>query len=144
MIKAFAICLALAALEPTVAQTHRFQTCMAVGMVAEREGVDPSLAVALAWHESSMLTSLVSRAGAVGPLQVVPRWGCPGGQKDGCDLIGAGVRMLKMWQRHTRGDDRMAVAHYNGGRKPGKSSVRWARWVIITRDKLQRSYVNED
>lgn len=130
----FGICLALAHLEPSVAEPDRFQTCLAVGLTASGEGVDPSLAIALAWHESSMLW-VTSRAGAVGPLQVIPRWGCP--KVGPCDLIRGGLYILKAHLR--RRSTLASIAHYNAGRSPGRRAWRWARHVVRLHKQLTRT-----
>ena len=89
---------------PTYQQ--RFDVCVEVGRVADDLDLPVTLAVAVAQEESAF-TWPVSKVGAMGPLQIIPRYHCPGvdgvtapsarkGQRAGCDLVDAGVKAL-LW-----------------------------------------------
>lgn len=106
--------------------------CLEVASVAERYKAPVELAVALAWHESRFDGSAVSREGAVGVLQVLPRYWCP----DGCYLPEAGVLALKRWLLGAR-DEAHGVARYNGGWRPPERSERYARAVVALADELR-------
>lgn len=72
----------------------RAEVCVDVASEALHQGVDPVLAVAVAWRESAWTRGAVSKAGAVGPMQVIPRFWC---KSKPCDYIEAGVRALKYY-----------------------------------------------
>jgi len=101
---------------------ERFGTCLRVGIEAHAQGVDVPLALAVAWRESRFDAGAVSSVGAVGPMQVVPRWWCPGGRRDGCDLVTAGVGALRALT--SRYGVRAGLARYNGGNRPSRAA--WA------------------
>ena len=90
---------------------------------AARHGVDPALARAVAWQESGFSQSAVSRAGAVGVMQLLPgtaRWFGPavlGRRIDPHDLrdnIDGGVAYLA-WLQRQAGDTSGALAAYYQG-----------------------------
>lgn len=115
---------ALDALEHA-ADLPRAHACAQVTFQALRQGVSVPLAVRLAYTESKLDSSVVSRAGAVGVLQVIPRYWCP----SGCDRVEAGVRALRTYlHKHRR--PVAAIAHYNGGNTPPPRSWRYARHVV--------------
>jgi soluble lytic murein transglycosylase-like protein len=112
-----------------------WSTCVEVSSAATLDDVPPDLAVSLAWHESAFRRDMVSRAGAAGPMQVIPRWACPRGQADGCDLVRAGTRTLaRLVRRH--GPER-AVCHYNAGNVCGRRAARYARAVVRGAERLR-------
>ena len=55
----------------------RFGTCVAIVEEAEGMNVPPALAVSVAMSESKLNPEAVSSAGALGPLQVIPRYNKP-------------------------------------------------------------------
>lgn len=105
----------------TISDTTRIDTCQAVSDEATAQGVDPRLAVAIAWAESRWFPDVINkRSGARGPMQILPRYWCP--SADGvwriheygvreCDFIEGGVRALKYYVDH-RKSLRSAVASY--------------------------------
>ena len=74
---------------------------------ARRYGVDPSLALAVAYHESGFQQGVVSGVGAVGVMQVLPRTaralsaeiGRELDLQDPADNVTAGVLLLRQLQR---------------------------------------------
>jgi soluble lytic murein transglycosylase-like protein len=92
-----------------------------VARTARRHGVDPQLALAVAWQESGWQMHLTSHAGAVGAMQVIPstgRWmsslvGRRLNLRDLRDNATAGVVYLKLLLRQAR--YRRAVAGYYQG-----------------------------
>lgn len=87
-------------------------------------GVDPALVKAMAWQESGWKQQLVSRAGAVGVMQVLPETGtfvgkhllgAPIDVKKVDDNIRAGVRFLAYLLELTGGDEKLAVGGYFQG-----------------------------
>lgn len=90
---------------------------------AARHGVDPALVRAIAWQESGWNQSVVSEAGAVGVMQLMPgtaRWlgrdvlGRPLDRHSLGDNIDGGVAFLAWLTRQT-GDTPTAVAAYYQG-----------------------------
>ena len=114
-----------------------YDVCQMVVVEAEFQEVDPALALALAFHESGLRRYVVSKAGAVGPMQVLPRYwpkNCPITTRG---QVQAGVTILRQLVRRSRGDEVLAVAMYNAGNKPGKRAQRWARSVLKLTRKLR-------
>lgn len=89
---------------------------------AKQHGVPPRLALAVAWHESGWRQPLVSSAGAIGVMQVLPstgEWmrpyaGRPLQLHDTRDNVLAGVLTLKVLRASTRSDRRAIAAYYQG------------------------------
>ena len=93
-----------------------------------------TVAVALAYTESRYSTRAVSRAGALGPLQVLPQWHCPGRKAKGCDLVEAGVKALARYGRlyaHKPGGWHTALCHWNAGNRCTKRGRWFARRVML-------------
>lgn len=106
----------------------RAVACADVTYEAMRAGVDVQLAVSVAYHESRIDYRAQSSQGAVGPMQVVPRWWCPDGKADGCDLVRAGVGALASYT--TRYGVRDGLARYNAGNSPGPRARAYASKVM--------------
>ncbi len=100
----------------------RSQTKALVVATARRYGVDPTLALAVAYLESGWNQRAVSPANAVGIMQVIPA----GGQwasdlvgrrldlLDAHDNVTAGVVMLRTLERSTKNTDQAIAAYYQG------------------------------
>jgi LysM repeat protein len=90
---------------------------------AARQGVDPALALAVASVESDFDPAAVSRTGAVGIMQLMPRtaaWlsrrlGRPVDRADPGDNIAGGVAFLRYLLAATAGDVTFAAASYYQG-----------------------------
>jgi soluble lytic murein transglycosylase-like protein len=96
------------------------ETCHRVEKSAQAYGVRPSLAVAISSAESTFRPWIVSRAGAVGAMQVKPHYHCP--KRFGVrfclssrELIDSGVRHLADLLETL--DERTALRSYNAGRR---------------------------
>ena len=113
----------------------RMETCIKVAKAADEFDIDPMLLVSVAWHESRFNNKAVSSAGAVGALQILPRWFC-GSQK--CDYIYAGAQAYSRWRKRARGNTLATLAMYNGGNKPGVRSRKYALAVMRTYKLLKR------
>lgn len=84
--------------------------CLAIASRAPAHGVRPSLASAVAWHESRFHFNAIGALGEVGPLQVRPEMHCGGSDCD--DRIGAGLRVLARYVgRH---GERDGMCRYRG------------------------------
>ena len=113
----------------------RMHTCMMIADEADLQGVDKTFALAIAWEESKFKKSAVSKAGAVGPLQVLPRYWCPNGRQRGCDLVEAGIGAIK--KLTGKYDLSKAACHYNSGNKCNRSSRAYATRVLVMRERLE-------
>ena len=91
---------------------------------AHEFGVSPALVKAIAWHESGWKQDKVSKAGAVGVMQLMPETAEFTGREllkspvDSANVeqnIKAGVRFFAYLMQLTGGDKRMAVAGYFAG-----------------------------
>ncbi len=93
-----------------------------VASTARRHGVSPSLALAVAYQESSFRQGVVSSAGAIGVMQVMPhvgrnlsrQIGRPLDLYDTRDNVTAGVLLLRQLLR-TQGPEARALAAYYQG-----------------------------
>ena len=91
---------------------------------ANRYKVPAALALAVAWQESGWRQDVVSHAGAVGVMQLMPAtadWvgdamlGAPVEIDDLRHNVRAGVRLLAHYLGHYKGDrDRVLAAYYQG------------------------------
>ena len=94
-----------------------------IQFTARKYGVDEKLAMAVAKVESNLATDVVSAAGAVGVMQLMPETAQGLGvrnSKDPRENIDGGVRYLKQLMTTFDGDMTKAVAAYNAGAKAVK------------------------
>jgi soluble lytic murein transglycosylase-like protein len=145
MIVSFQVCGGLFTqirLDPTRASTQ-IQTCYDVANIAQQEGLDPILAVAVAFTESRLIPTAESSEGAVGAMQVIPKYCCPNRKKQGCDLIKAGVNTLqRLKTRHKQWDK--TLCHYNNGNKCYPSGKGYARHVLAYQRKIAKNMGNNE
>jgi len=107
----------------------RAWTCGRVARAARAQGVSVPLALAVAWHESRLEHGARSHRGAVGPMQVVPRWWCPTRKAEGCDLVAAGVLALRTYLAQ-QGRVNEALCAYNAGNQCGARGRAYALAVL--------------
>jgi N-acetylmuramoyl-L-alanine amidase len=103
---------------------NRADVRQAVVEEAARYGVPAPFALAVAWQESGWQQGVVSRAGAVGVMQLMPAtadWvgqamlGTPVNMFDTRENVRAGVRLLAHYLARYAGDrDRVLAAYYQG------------------------------
>ncbi|MGZ4463864.1 MAG: transglycosylase SLT domain-containing protein [Nocardioides sp.] len=94
----------------------------AVARAAVRHGVDPQLALAVAWQESGWRMGVRSSAGAVGAMQVLPSTGTWMSLYEGRPLrlhrlrdnAAAGTRLLALLTDATSSTRRAVAAYYQG------------------------------
>ena len=102
---------------PSKAQVRRM-----VAATARRHGVSPSLALAVAYHESGFQQRVVSGVNAIGVMQVLPSTGRVLSQQSGRrldlldtqDNVTAGVLLLRQLVRSTGSTDRALAGYYQG------------------------------
>jgi LysM repeat protein len=93
-----------------------------VARTALRHGVDPQLALAVAWQESGWRMGLRSGAGAIGVMQVLPSTGAWMSLYEGrrlhlhrlADNATAGVRLLRVLGDETGSRRHLVGAYYQG------------------------------
>jgi len=106
----------------TRSHPSKAQVRQLVAATARRHGVDPSLAVAVAYHESGFQQRVVSGVDAIGVMQVLPSTGRALGRQQGRtfdlldvqDNITAGVLLLRQLTRSTGSDDAALAGYYQG------------------------------
>jgi soluble lytic murein transglycosylase-like protein len=89
-----------------------------VRRVAQRHGVEPSLALALVAVESAFQTRAVSPRGAQGLMQLMPRTAAHLGVSDPFEPaqnVTGGILHLRRLLDRFRGDETLALAAYNAG-----------------------------
>ncbi len=103
--------------QPSKAQARKL-----VAATARRYGVSPSLAGAVAYHESGFQQGVVSSVDAIGVMQVLPSTGRALGRQQGRtfdlltaqDNITAGVLLLRQLIRSTGSADEALAGYYQG------------------------------
>lgn len=106
--------------------------CQEVAFFAHISGIPVRLATTLAWSESRFQTDAISSAGAVGPLQIKPRFWCPGGVVEGCNLTLAGTLALR--QLTDRFGLEGGLCRYAAGNVCNDRALRYARFVLSRAD----------
>jgi soluble lytic murein transglycosylase-like protein len=94
------------------------QAELLVARAAARNGVPERLALSVARSESSFRPHAISRTGAMGLMQLMPRTAAALGVEDAFDPVqnaDAGTRYLGWLSRRYRGDRVRAIAAYNAG-----------------------------
>ena len=102
---------------------------MRVGLGATEGGLPAHISIALAYTESRFNPEARSARGAVGPLQVLPRYHCPSRSSEDCDLLAAGLSALRRY-RTKYGDWASALCHWNSGNECYRRSRLFARIVL--------------
>jgi hypothetical protein len=129
--------------------------CVDVAKAAAEAGFNPVLVVATAHEESKLREDLVSKVGAIGPLQIIPSYWCPNKNAKGCDLIDAGIHALyEKWNhctlynskneciRRSRRSWIEALCHYNGGNICYERGRKYARRILRKKRKIEQ-YLSE-
>lgn len=100
-------------------------------------GVSPALVEAVAWQESRFRPGLISRAGAIGEMQLMPATARALGVNpyDTAQNYQGGSRYLAQLMRRYRGDLVLSLAAYNAG--PGAVD----RWHGVPPYRETRAYV---
>ena len=106
----------------TQRQPSKSQARALVYRTARKHGVDPSLALAVAYHESGFQQRVVSPVDAIGVMQVLPSTGRALSRQYGRDLnllkasdnVTAGVLLLQQLVRMTGSADKALAGYYQG------------------------------
>jgi soluble lytic murein transglycosylase-like protein len=109
---------------------RRVETCVAVHDKAAERGLDPIIAVSVAYQETGHRGWLVGKANERGAMQVIPRYSSKECKRDlkRCDWIAEGITILKRWiaQKKSLGK---ALAHYNAGNKLNRRARAYSRKI---------------
>jgi hypothetical protein len=116
--------------------------------VAERYEVDPALVKAIIMAESSYNPNAVSRKGARGLMQLMPRTARALGVEDSFDPednIDAGVRYFKQLLDRFNGNVKLAVAAYNAGSRKvqkyhGVPPFKYTRYYVAKVIEYHQTY----
>ena len=109
-------------------KARKLEACVELGARASDAGRDVSLILAMSWIESAFEPKAKSKAGALGMLQILPRYFCPRRRAKGCDLIAAGFRAIDAWAALSKSRCEM-LCKYNGGHVCGRRSRLYAHRV---------------
>jgi len=109
----------------------RLAVCHEVAHKAEALGIKPRIAIAIAYEESRFEVDRVSSAGAIGPMQVLPKYlEC---LTKPCDSVRDGLLILQRWMKHF---PKTYLCHYNAGWRCNRASRRYARRIELRALKL--------
>ena len=112
--------------------------------------IDPSLVMALIMVESNWKRTAVSSANACGLTQVLPRYTGKITKKHTCkqlqvpkNSIYVGIKTLKFWINHHKGNVSRGLCAYNagyrcGGKNPSRYGMRYTRKVLKAQKMINR------
>ena len=123
------LCIHAMSWKPAPPLERAFRTCMRVGLEAKEGGLPAHISIALSYTESRFSPEARSNRGAVGPLQILPKYHCPSRRERGCDLLAAGLSALRRY-RTKNGDWALALCHWNSGNECYRRSRLFARIVL--------------
>ena len=132
----FTVCSFLMSAQTVPVKPEQRATCAQVVTKAVASNSDPGLIASIAWHESRFIPSRVSSVGAVGPMQIIPKYWCPDGSVEKCDLIAAGIRAFYTYLDKSGLEG--ALCRYSTGKpcKRTKAGRAYARKVLATHDAM--------
>ncbi len=116
----------------------RLASCSTMAYGAEKRNLDVPLTVELAWGESRFSPKAVNpHSGCSGILQAAPRWWCPDGKKEGCDLLKAGLWALESYLKKHK-DEEKALCHFKSGNVCNPVGLRGSKDTMRRVHKLRR------
>ena len=99
----------------------QLDSCIKVAQESEAQGIDPSLSMAVAWIESRFITKRKSNKGAIGVMQILPKYWCP--NKRNCNSIKFGIKALGFLLN--RSSEKNALCQYASGKVCKKRTARY-------------------
>ena len=119
----------------------RFATCVDILQVAEvnQSKVPLELIAATAYEESKFIRTAVSSAGAIGPLQILPKYYCPGGKAKGCDVVQEGIATIGRFFKRYKTPER-ALCHFVAGNRCTAGGRRYANRIISRAIRYTEEY----
>jgi hypothetical protein len=132
---------------------ERFNVCQEVATAAIDLNISPVIATSMAWEESRFGKNTISRTGCCyGPLQINPRYYCPGKSLENCDLVQDGVAAIKrnylLYSNKNisepfptlrvshREEWEDVLCHYNAGNVCTERSENYASRIIRLSDRI--------
>lgn len=163
-----ALCMAVASLG--VSKSARNTACNHMGYIVEqskKNNVEPSLIVSMMYVESGFQKKVVSKAGACGLMQLIPKWNylvvngkkryytCERLKRDTRLNIKLGVLALKKWMKIVKADDpenlksdilNRSICAYNAGNRcrwkkriKNPAKTKYAKRVLATQEKIHKA-----
>ena len=137
---ALLLCLTLLSAEKmSVEKTEsRARNCIELAQLAVERKLDPLMIISIAHTESRFSKVAVSSAGAIGMMQVLPKYFCP--KKGKCDYTAAGLKAWRAWSKGRSREE--ALCRYNSGKPCKKSPMAsyYSRVVMKKHRKLKKEF----
>lgn len=124
------LCASILSTEPMKESTREVRVSACVDLVekAIEHEQDELIIIAIAHTESRFNVNAVSKAGARGILQVLPKYFCP--KKGKCDYTAAGFKAWAAWSKNRSLKE--ALCRYNSGQKCSNSKrARYYSRVVL-------------
>lgn len=139
---ALALCTGIITTEPMKESTRvvKETACVELVQKASEVGHDEFIIIAIAHTESRFNKNAVSKAGAVGIMQILPKYFCP--KKGPCNYTEAGFRAWEAWSRNRTMKE--SLCRYNSGRPCSESArARHYSYVVIKKYKALRAMFSD-
>ncbi len=111
------------------------------------DGVWDRMIVAVAYWETGLDALARGPAGEVGPIQVMPRHFCPGGEADGCDGLTAGLRRMDELAEQFADSDHPQydiLCHYHGGTSCSDGEMDYAADIRSVMTRIREGFADYD
>ena len=139
---ALLLCLTLLSAENmSVEKTERrARNCIELAQLSATQNFDPLMVISIAHTESRFSKRAVSSAGAVGMMQVLPKYFCP--KRGKCNYTQAGLRAWRAWSKGRSREE--ALCRYNSGKPCKKSPLarHYSRVVMRKHRELKKEYAD--
>ena len=150
------ICLVFASVGPPnfyLSENRKKLACKSAQQIiseSQEVNIEPTLIMALITVESNWKKTAVSKANACGLTQVIPKYTGKITKKYTCNQlkvpknsIYVGVKTLKFWINHHKGNIARGLCGYNAGfrchgKKPNRHGMRYARKVLRIKGLLDK------
>lgn len=143
--EAIVLCLAAYSFDATDDKTQWSNVCTNIGSVirhSNENNIEPEALMALSWHETRWRNKLVSKAGACGIVQVIPKYTVPRVTcrelQDNNVGFKYGAIALRNWLDYSNNKLSRAFCHYNSGNTCFKRARIYARHVKRSYRRLRK------